>query len=222
VRPYLPSETQGYVPNFIAAAYLLNYHTEHNIIPVVAKVHNAQLDTMCLSQGVHMATISKLVNWDQEDIKALNPVYKTTYIPHTQPNQCITGPLEKIGLLVSMEDSLYVLEKALHAPVVIQPVIVNPTPADSSEKIMEWNALKTTNIYVGQRLQLLTGAGGTSQTQTQQQTPPAPVKKYYNVKAGDTFSKIAQRHGLSQAQLSKLNPGVNINKLTVGQRLRVK
>jgi LysM repeat protein len=87
---------------------------------------------------------------------------------------------------------------------------------------MEWNALKTTNIYVGQRLQLLTGAGGTSLTQTQQQTPPAPVKKYYNVKSGDTFSKIAQRHGLSQAQLSKLNPGVNINKLTVGQRLRVK
>jgi membrane-bound lytic murein transglycosylase D len=90
------------------------------------------------------------------------------------------------------------------------------------EKIMEWNALKTTNIYVGQRLQLLTGPGGTTQTQTQQQTPPPPVKKYYNVRSGDTFSKIAQRHGLSQAQLSKLNPGVNINKLTVGQRLRVK
>jgi LysM repeat protein len=158
-----------------------------------------------------------------------------------------------------MEDSLYALEKALHATVVlVQPIIVNPIPADSSdtlaggtptttpianyiyhkvsagetmnsiatkygvtiEKIMEWNALKTTNIYVGQRLQLLTGAGGT--TQTQQQTPAAPVKKYYNVRAGDTFSKIAQRNGLSQTQLSKLNPGVNINKLTVGQRLRVK
>ena len=205
-----------------------------------------------------MATIAQLVKWEQEDIKALNPVYKTSYIPHTQPNQCITGPLEKIGLLVSMEDSLYALEKALHAPVVVQPILVNPTPADSSdtiagstpittpianyiyhkvsagetmnsiatkygvtiEKIMEWNALKTTNIYVGQRLQLLTGVGGT--TQTQQQTPAAPVKKYYNVRAGDTFSKIAQRNGLSQTQLSKLNPGVNINKLTVGQRLRVK
>jgi len=260
VRPFLPSETQGYVPNFIAAAYLLNYHAEHNIIPVVAKVHNAQLDTMCLSQGVHMATIAQLVKWEQEDMKDLNPVYKTSYIPYTQPNQCITGPLEKIGLLVSMEDSLYALEKALHTPVVVQPILVNPTPADSSdtlaggttiptpianyiyhkvsagetmnsiatkygvtiEKIMEWNALKTTNIYVGQRLQLLTGSGGTSQTQTQQQTPPPPVKKYYNVRAGDTFSKIAQRNGLTQTQLSKLNPGVNINKLTVGQRLRVK
>jgi membrane-bound lytic murein transglycosylase D len=259
VRPYLPSETQGYVPNFIAAAYLLNYHTEHNIIPVEAKVHNAQLDTMCLSQGLHMATISQLVRWDQEEIKALNPVYKTSYIPHTQPNQCITGPLEKIGLLVSLEDSLYALEKSLHATVVVQPIQLTPTPADSSdtiaggnsptpaanyiyhkvssgetmnsiatkygvtiEKIMEWNALKTTNIYVGQRLQLLTGPGGTTQTQSQQQTPPPPAKKYYSVRSGDTFSKIAQRHGLSQAQLSKLNPGVNINKLTVGQRLRVK
>ena len=86
---------------------------------------------------------------------------------------------------------------------------------------MEWNALRTTNIYVGQRLQLKSGPGGATQNQTPV-TQPAAVKKYYSVKAGDTFSKISQRHGLTQAQLSKLNPGVNINRLTVGQRLRVK
>jgi LysM repeat protein len=51
---------------------------------------------------------------------------------------------------------------------------------------------------------------------------PKPVKKYYSVKSGDTFSKVASRHGLTQAQLTKLNPGININRLTVGQRLRVK
>ena len=261
VRPFLPTETQGYVPNFIAAAYLLTYHAEHNIVPMDVKVHYAQLDTMCLAAGVHMNSISKLVNWPVDDIKALNPVYKTTYIPSTKPSQCISGPLEKIGLLVSLEDSLYGLERKLYsgevAPVVkpidLEPVVVdsldslgNSLPALGNyiyhkvksgetmgtiatkygvtvEQIMEWNALRTTNIYVGQRLQLKSGPGGASQQkEVPKVEPPKPVKKYYSVKSGDTFSKVASRHGLTQAQLTKLNPGININRLTVGQRLRVK
>lgn len=258
VRPFLPLETQGYVPNFIAAAYLLTYHAEHNIIPMDVKLHYAQLDTMCLSGGVHMNTLSKLVNWDVEDIKSLNPIYKTTYIPKTNPGQCISGPLEKIGLLVSLENDLYELENRTYNPnynpnssntdeIVIEDIdeaqddnAVDNTSSYiyhkvksgetmgtiatkyviSVEQIMEWNALRTTNIYIGQRLKLKSGSGGA--TPTPVNTAPQTAKKYYSVRSGDTFSKIAQRHGLTQSQLSKLNPGVNINRLTVGQRLRVK
>lgn len=262
VRPFLPAETQGYVPNFIAATYLLTYHAEHNIVPMDVKVHYAQLDTMCLSGGVHMNTIAKLVSWDVEEIKTLNPVYKTSYIPFTKPSQCISGPLEKIGLLVSMEDSLYYLEKLAYSPAngtTPKPIVVGPDAvSDTSdtlgvtqvpvienylyhkvksgetmgtiatkygitvEQIMEWNALRTTNIYIGQRLKFISGSGGTNVSQTPVQPKPQVTKKYYSVKSGDTFSKIAQRHGLTQAQLSKLNPGMNINKLSVGQRIRVK
>jgi membrane-bound lytic murein transglycosylase D len=114
IRPFLHKETQGYVPNFIAAAYLMTYHAENNLVPMEAKIHSSQLDTMCLSKGVHMETIEKISGWSLEEIKVLNPVYKKTYIPFTQPNQCITGPLLKIGKLVSLEDSLYVLEKKLY------------------------------------------------------------------------------------------------------------
>jgi LysM repeat protein len=49
-----------------------------------------------------------------------------------------------------------------------------------------------------------------------------PAKKYYTVKAGDTFGKIASRNNLEQSQLKKLNPGVNINNIIVGQRIRIK
>ena len=272
VRPFLPAETQQYVPNFIAAAYLLTYHAEHNIIPMDVKVHYAQIDTMCLSRSVHMSTISKLVNWPLEDIKTLNPVYKTTFIPSTSPSQCISGPLEKIGLLVSMEDSLYEIERLIENP----PIIVPPMDTTSSivstirdtnttvnpfenppviqdvisyhkvkvgdnmriiaskynvtiEQLMEWNALRTTNIYVGQRLKIKAGTNTTITTPTVE--PPKPteverprreVKKYYNVRAGDNFSKIANRYNLTQDQLERLNPRVNINRLTVGQKLRVK
>jgi membrane-bound lytic murein transglycosylase D len=253
VRPFLPAETQGYVPNFIAAAYLMTYHAEHNIIPVEAKVHNAQLDTMCLSSGVHMATITRLINWPTEEIKELNPIYKTSYVPQTVPAQCITGPLDRIGLLVGLEDSLYKLEKSIYSgTTVVKPVVVVDVPDEGDtvaidsnqnptepyfyhvvktgetmnaiatkyvvtvEQLMEWNALRTTNIYAGQRLKVK-GAN--------KSVPPPPVvpaKKYYSVRSGDTFSKIADRNRMSQAELRRLNPKININRLTVGQKIRIR
>ncbi len=263
VRPYLPKETQGYVPNFIAAAYMMTYHAEHNIIPMEAKIHNAQLDTMCLTEGVHMATISKLTDWEVEDIQTLNPVYKTAFIPKTKPARCITGPLEKISLLVGIQDSLYALEKSIYSPVKpstnietpdaivadssdttinVEPIIVDSLPKKENlqyhkvkpgdnlknialkfnvnvEQIMEWNALRTANIYVGQRLKIYTDQAPKVNVV---QTPKPPAKKYYIVRSGDTFSRVAQKHNLTLAQLQKLNPGVRVNRITVGQRLRVK
>ena len=268
VRPFLPQETQGYVPNFIAAAYLITYHAEHNIVPMEVKVHNAQLDTMCMKDGVHMNTISQLALWDIEDIKTLNPVYKTAFIPKMNPARCLTGPMEKINLLVSLEDSLYALEKALYAPKPPAPKPIVVVPQDSTisidsvqvanveedslvpsndnlqyhkvkagenlrnialrynvtiEQIMEWNGLQTTNIYAGQKLKLFgTQSAAPTPTPTPAPRPTPPAKKYYNVKPGDTFGKIAQRNNLSQGQLQRLNPGVNINNISVGQRIRIK
>jgi len=257
VRPFLPTETQGYVPNFIAAAYLMTFHAEHNIIPMEAKIHNAQLDTMCLKNGAHMNTISQLVNWDLEEIKTLNPVYKSTFIPKTTPARCITGPMEKITLLVSMEDSLYILEKSIYDPVIVAPLPIEASndtiqvketlPLQdtlinkenlkyhkvqsgenlknislkynvSIEQLMEWNALRTTNIYIGQKLKLYS----LEKVVVAVPVVPKPVKKYYEVKSGDSFSRVAQKHNLTQGQLQNLNPGININRITVGQRLRIK
>ncbi|MBU2018897.1 MAG: transglycosylase SLT domain-containing protein, partial [Bacteroidetes bacterium] len=133
LRPFLPKETQGYVPNFIAATYMFTYHKEHNIIPIPAKIHHSQLDTMCLTQAVNMRDISRLINWDIEEIKILNPVYKTETIPLTQPLQCITGPLNKIGELVSAESVLYTgkAENSIEAEVVDQET--GETENESSE-----------------------------------------------------------------------------------------
>lgn len=359
VRPFLPRETQGYVPNFIAAAYLLTYHAEHNIVPMEAKIHYTQLDTMCLKQGVHMQTIEKLVNWEVADIQAVNPVYKKTYIPLSFPAQCISGPLPKIGKLVSLEDSLYQLEKVLFGTSIVpetkptpesdsltdeQPIIASNEVGSNQDKviyhkvrsgetmtkiakkygvsngqIMQWNRLRSTRVNVGKSLKIIIKAPTLSTQDVVQTkpivstiskkdtlvagmisydtvvkithtvsrnesltfiankynvtvedikkwnglttnwlnidqklviqqkvklskpglvpqvkeieapkpienkpTPPAPVKKYYTVKSGDLFNRVAQKHGLTMAQLQKLNPGVNPNKIREGQQLRVK
>jgi LysM repeat protein len=93
---------------------------------------------------------------------------------------------------------------------------------------MEWNALRTTNLYVGQKLKVYSDEviAQTQTTQTQQTStpvkPPAPKKKYYTVRSGDNFSKVAQKHNLTIGQLQKLNPGVKVSRIQVGQKLRVK
>ena len=270
IRPFLPTETQGYVPNFIAATYMLNYYTEHNIVPAEAKIHYQQIDTMCLSAGIHMNTLSKLVEWPLEDIQALNPIYKTTYIPKTSPPQCISGPLEKIGLLVSIEEEMYMTElKAYNpelaaeieknkdtTPVALETLYLDTAAVDTTnlegyiyhkvksgetlsaiskkyivtvDEILDWNDLRTTNIYVGQRLLLkaelpkpTTTVVAATTTPVKTTTKTTTTKKYYTVKSGDTFSKIASKYGVTQSKLSKLNPGININKIKIGQKIRVK
>ncbi len=252
VRPFLPRETQGYVPNFIGAAYLLTYHKEHNIVPVPAKIHFAQLDTMCLKGGVSMNKISEVIGWDLNEIKTLNPIYKREFIPQTDPPQCITGPMEMIGKLVSMEEQLYakpVIETDTTAadtntvategvaeekgslveepkkPQQITHVVRRGESLASIardynvsiDNIMAWNNLSSTRIVVGQRLKI----GGDKSGATPQERPK-PVVKYYTVRSGDNFSTVARRHGLTQTQLKSLNPGVNVSRLDIGQRLRVK
>lgn len=290
IRPFLPRETQGYVPNFIAASYLLTYHAEHNLLPVDPKIHYYQLDTICLRSGIHMQTIEKLVAWSIEDIQVLNPVYKTSYIPASVPFQCITGPLEKIALLVSVEDSLYTLEQRIYgtggkpynpSEVATNPnnqlIVSNPTPIDipktkvvttinytyhkvksgeslgsisaqysvAIQELMDWNDLETSRINVGQLLKIqqkvseeveneeyleavqdsIKNASGTPAIQKPTPVTPTPAtvqKKYYTIRSGDTFSRIAGKYGVTVAQLQKLNPGVSPSRIRAGQQIRVK
>jgi membrane-bound lytic murein transglycosylase D len=245
VRPYLPRETQGYVPNFIAASYLLTYHAEHNIVPMESNVAYYQLDTMLLQKGVHFETVSRITGMDVEEIKRLNPIYKRSYIPKGMPNYSIQLPLEEIGKLVSMEDSLYALEYELY---VKKTETNDPAPKKDTNatgavtydyhkvragetlgtiasryrmtvhEIQRINGLSSTKIYVGQRLKVKKGSGTTApkpQTTT-------TAKKYYTVRSGDTFGKIAQRHRMSISQLKRLNPRINIDRLSIGQKIRVK
>ncbi len=48
---------------------------------------------------------------------------------------------------------------------------------------------------------------------------PCPPGNRYIIKAGDTFSKLSQRYGLSIATIRALNPGVDATNLQVGQMI---
>jgi LysM repeat protein len=80
------------------------------------------------------------------------------------------------------------------------------------------NGLRSKRIYVGQRLKVKKTAS-TTNTTTTTNTSGA---KYYSVRKGDTFGKIAQRHNKTISQLKRLNPRVNIDRLSIGQKIRVR
>lgn len=247
IRPYLPRETQGYVPNFIAASYLITYHKEHNIVPFPAKIHAIQTDTMCFNVGMKMEYLATVADWDINEIKTLNPVYKTTYIPKTTPNQCITGPIEAIGKLITEEALLYRVANdgpdSTFLARMEQSEAANPDgtklvksiqhqvkegetiakiAADyqvAVKDIIEWNSLQTSELSTGQELTI----ANPKKLPSINANVPAPVnKRYYKVKAGDTFSTIARRHGLTQTQLRQLNPRINISRLSIGQTIRTR
>ena len=176
VRPYLPRETQGYVPNFIAATYLLTYFSEHNIKPAKNKVHFYQLDTVCLTKGVHMSTIEQLIQWPLDEIAQLNPIYKTKYIPGTDPKQCITGPINQIGKIVSFGDSLFELEKSIFSP--------KPKPVETLDTTSLNDTLSKT----------------TAQTVTEK-----PVVIWHKVKRGETLNSISEKYYVTVDDIRKWN-----------------
>ena len=107
-------------------------------------------------------------------------------------------------------------------------------------EIMTTNNMKSTSLFAGQKLKIpqivspsdepigteivapVKEKAAVPPTPKVKPKPVVPAKKYYNVKGGDTGTKISQKHNLTQQQLSKLNPGVNLDRITVGQQLRVK
>lgn len=82
-------------------------------------------------------------------------------------------------------------------------------------KLASLNGIKNPNlIYPGQKLKVNGSAPKTKKKISN--------KKYHTVKAGDTVSELAVKYGVKQSQIKKWNNLANINKIYVGQKLRVK
>ena len=106
IYPYLPSETRGYVPAFIAVNYAMNYYCEHNICPASTRLPIGT-DTIIVNRDVYMEQISELCSISMDELKALNPQYRTSKIPgNTRP--CILRmPMNAINAFIESGDTIY-------------------------------------------------------------------------------------------------------------------
>ena len=107
IYPYLPAETRGYVPAFIAANYIMNYYCDHNICPVNTRLPMGT-DTIQVSRNVRMERITELCNISSEELRALNPQYRTTLIPGDVHPCTLRMPTAAINAFIEAGDSIYV------------------------------------------------------------------------------------------------------------------
>ena len=75
VYRYLPKETRGYVPAFIAVNYVMNYYGDYNITPLPTNLP-AQCDTVVIEKDVTLVKVADVLGIDLDKIKTLNPQYK--------------------------------------------------------------------------------------------------------------------------------------------------
>ena len=124
IYPYLPAETRGYVPAFIAANYIMNYYCDHNICPVNTTLPQGT-DTIQVSRNVRMERITELCGISGEELRSLNPQYRTTLIPGDSQTCTLRMPTAAISAFIEAGDSIYVppteIAEQIDVPVVEQP-----------------------------------------------------------------------------------------------------
>lgn len=105
IFPYLPKETRGYVPAFIAANYIMNYHKDHNISPALAR-RPLITDTVHVNRRVHFEQISEVMDIPLSELRALNPQFRQDYIPgDARPYALVLPSLQAYAYIVN-EDSI--------------------------------------------------------------------------------------------------------------------
>jgi membrane-bound lytic murein transglycosylase D len=108
IKKYLPQETQGYVPAFLATMYIYEYRTAHGIVPKKALVKHFATDTVMVKKEMTFAQISNLLDIPVEQLQALNPSYKRNVIPnYIGKSHYLTLPSSKVAVFTSNEDKIY-------------------------------------------------------------------------------------------------------------------
>ena len=230
LRPYLPRETAGYVPAFIAVNYVMNYAKEHHLYPEPYYYTYHKVDTLEMQEMITFELISEHANVSISELEFLNPAYVHNVVPHVKGKRYfLVLPKEAHGMFVANEDTIYALAKID----VEQKKTVLPEMSGSTQKqihrvrsgeslgliagkykvrvsdIKRWNGLRSDMIRVGQKLVIYPKnyvAPSTSSTRGKDFPILAGPKQEYTVQRGDTLYDIANGYkGISADQIISWN-----------------
>ena len=109
IYPFLPKETRGYVPGFIAANYVMTYYCEHGICPMESNLP-AFCDTVHINKDLHLQQVANVCNIDIEQLRSLNPQYKKDLIPGNSKVYALCLPNNMATTFIEREDSIYAFD----------------------------------------------------------------------------------------------------------------
>ena len=136
---FLPQETRGYVPAFIAANYVMTYYNQHNISPALAK-RPIITDSVHINKRVHFKQVAAVLDIPIEELRVLNPQYRKDIIPGDIRPYSLVLPSMQVYSYIMSEDSIVSHDATLYA----QRTVVEPTPIDKIDPNMEY----TTKLVV--------------------------------------------------------------------------
>ena len=113
--PFLPKETRGYVPGFIAANYVMTYYCEHGICPMDSALPSIT-DTIHVSKDLHLQQVAEVCSINIEQLRSLNPQYKKDIIPGNSKVYPLRLPNNKVNTFIEREDSVYAYEAKKYLP----------------------------------------------------------------------------------------------------------
>ena len=109
IYPFLPRETRGYVPGFIAVNYVMTYYCEHGICPMKSELP-ALTDTIHINKDLHLQQVANVCNIDIEQLRSLNPQYKKDLIPGNSRTYALRLPGNMTTTFIEREDSIYAFD----------------------------------------------------------------------------------------------------------------
>lgn len=213
IYPYLPKETRGYVPAFIAANYIMTYYCDHNICPMEADLP-AKTDTVVVNRNVHFEQVAQVLGMDIDQVKQLNPQYRRNIVNGATRPMALRLPASLVGKFIDNEDSIYayrpeeLLPKRTEVEVNTETVAPVRRTTVSAQRIKGSaggkNARKGKNGKNG-RNKKNSGRGSRNVT----------------IRQGDTLSDIAKRNGTTVKKLKKLNK-ISGSSIRAGKKIRIK
>ncbi len=183
IYPYLPRETRGYVPSFIAALYMLEYYKEHNLQPTQFNLP-AHVDTVKVNRNVHFEQIAAVIGIPVEDLKSFNTQYTQNIVPGASGECTIQLPYNYTIPFIEKQQEIYAYKDSVYFnPITKQSIKENAASSSggqithrvkkgetlghiamkyrvSVKNLQRWNGLTSKSVLrIGQRLTIYNGSG---------------------------------------------------------------
>ena len=212
IYPYLPAETRGYVPAFIAANYIMNYYCDHNICPMLSTLP-VKTDTVMLSRDVHFEQVAGVLGISVDQLRDLNPQYRRNVVNGNNSPMPIRLPVADISRFIDNEDSIY----AYNADELLtkrDEVDVNDDDVPTVQRVRSYSSSSSK----ASRRSKKSGRGkDKSKKKKEKNSGSASI----TVRSGDTLSEIARRQHTTVKKLKKLN-GISGSTIRAGKKIKVK
>lgn len=108
IWPFLPKETRGYVPAFIAVNYLMNNYSYHNIKPNLPLINFYDVDTIYINETMKFSEINLFTGVPVDFLEFLNPSYKLNIVPKViGRDYFLILPREYSARFIENQNSIY-------------------------------------------------------------------------------------------------------------------